>query len=60
MILKSLKENLLIDQKFKKARIDHIVNKLEKHDEKIDKLHAKLCNSTKISTMKRLRNEAKE
>lgn len=60
MILKSLKENLLIDQKFKKARIDHIVNKLEKHDEKIDKLHGKLCDSTKISTMKRLRDKAKE
>ena len=54
------RESIDRSEQCKKARIDHIVSKLEKHDEKIDKLHAKLCNSTKISTMKRLRNEAKE
>ena len=54
------KESVKASEKRKNDRVSQIINDFKRHDKRINQLNAKHCNSTNISTSKRLRNETEE
>ena len=54
------KESIKASEKRKNDRVSQIINDFKRHDKRINQLNTKHCNSTNISTLKRLRNKTEE